>query len=43
MISDIMKHITILIDEKTKKAIDKKRGDLPLSVFLRKDLETRYK
>ena len=38
-----MERVTILLPKKTKQVIDKKRGNMPTSVFLRKDLEARYK
>ena len=38
-----MERLQIFVDDKTKKVIDRKRGNVPLSIFLRKDLENRYK
>lgn len=34
-----MKRIQVFVEEKTFKKIDKKRGDVPMSLFCRKELE----
>ena len=38
-----MEQIHILITKRTKTNIDKKRGDVPLSIFIRKLLEVQFK